>query len=254
MTAARMDAWNVTVSFRCRTPVDLMWTSEVEAAVRNAALFRSLDAAAVDRMVASGVRREIPPGGELLRQGDPPGFLYLVVKGRLKITHATPRGERLTLRVMGPGELVGCAAVFRRSPYPASAVAVTEAVVLGWGSAQVLTWIHESPVLARNALETLGGRVEELLHRVRELASEPVERRLARTVLRLMGEGAKPAGAAGFEISFAVTRQDLAELTGATHFTVSRILSKWAKDKVVSRGRQRILIRDVERLAAIARH
>jgi CRP/FNR family transcriptional regulator, nitrogen oxide reductase regulator len=230
----------------------MMSSREIKTVFFSAELFRGLDAASVDGLIASGFRRSIPRGGELLRQGDPSEFLYLVVDGRFKVTHLTPHGERVTLRFLGSGELVGCAAVFHQTPYPASALAVTDAVVLGWTSAQIMSSIQHNPVLARNALRTLGGRVEELLSRVTELSSEPVEQRLANAILRLMRDSGRPAGTDGADVAFTVTRQDLAELTGATHYTVSRVLSRWAKDMIISRGRERIVVRNADRLADIA--
>ena len=61
-------------------PIDLMGTGEFQAAVRKADLFRSLDPAAVDRMISSVIQRAVPARGELLRQGDQSAFLYLVVQ------------------------------------------------------------------------------------------------------------------------------------------------------------------------------
>jgi CRP-like cAMP-binding protein len=229
-----------------------MSTADVEAAFRDAQLFRALDVAAVKELIASGSSRALPAGADLVRQGDAAPFLFLVVEGRVKVSYLTPRSDCVTVRFKGPGELIGCAAVFRRALYPASVVAMTDAAVVGWPTAQALNWIEENPVLAQNALQVLSGQVEELLYRVSELASEPVETRLARAILRLMREYGKPIAVGRATIAFPATRQDLAELTGTTHFTVSRVLSRWAKERIVSRGRQRIVIRDADRLEGIA--
>jgi CRP-like cAMP-binding protein len=220
------------------------------ALVRRAELFRGLDEAVIEIIAAAGSRRAITRGTPLIQQGAPAAALYFVLDGRLKVVHGTPQGEQVTLRFMGPEELVGCAAVFRQMPYPASATAITDTLVLGWHAAQVMDWVAHYPVLARNALHMMGGRVEEMLHRVRELASDSVEKRLANVLLRLLRDAGRPA-MGGIEVPFAVSRQDLAEMTGATLYTVSRILSAWKRDRILSGGRQRILIRDLERVQAI---
>jgi CRP-like cAMP-binding protein len=228
-----------------------MSPEKIRSLVETAELFRGLDDAVLASIVDACCLRGLPLGDCLFDQGSPSTFLYFVLDGRLKVVHTSPRGEQITLRFTGPGELVGCAAVFRQIPYPASATAVTKATILGWRSAEVIEWVHQSPVLARNALHLLGGRVEELLHRVRELASEPVERRLANVVLRLLHDAGRPV-AGGVEVAFSVTRQDLAEMTGATLFTVSRILSGWTEQRILSRSRQRIFVLDLERLQSLA--
>jgi hypothetical protein len=49
-----------------------------------------------------------------------------------------------------------------------------------------------------------------------------------------------------------LTRQDLAELTGTTLFTVSRTLSAWQDRGLVDAGRSRVVIRDPHGLVMIA--
>jgi CRP-like cAMP-binding protein len=87
--------------------------------------------------------------------------------------------------------------------------------------------------------------------RLRELATERVEQRVARTLLRLARQvGRKVEG--GVLIDMPLSRQDLAEMTGTTLYTVSRILSQWEQQHLVETGRERILIRQPHGLVAIA--
>lgn len=57
---------------------------------------------------------------------------------------------------------------------------------------------------------------------------------------------------AGIEIDFPISRQDVAEMTGTTLHTVSRILSAWESQGLVEGGRQRIVLRDPHRLRTLA--
>jgi CRP-like cAMP-binding protein len=54
------------------------------------------------------------------------------------------------------------------------------------------------------------------------------------------------------EIDFPITRQDIAEMTGATMPTVSRVLSAWESQGLVEGGRQRIVIREPHKLFLLA--
>jgi CRP/FNR family transcriptional regulator, nitrogen oxide reductase regulator len=96
----------------------------------------------------------------------------------------------------------------------------------------------------------VGHRLQELQNRYRELATERVEQRIARAVLRL-GKVTRSDDAA-VSISFPLSRQDIAEMTGTTLHTVSRILSAWEQRGVVDGGRMRVVIRNPEALLAIA--
>jgi CRP-like cAMP-binding protein len=83
------------------------------------------------------------------------------------------------------------------------------------------------------------------------MSSEQVEQRIAHVLLRL----AKQAGrktAAGVEIDFPISRQDVAEMTGTTLHTVSRILSAWEQRGLVEGGRQRIVLRNPHALFGLA--
>src|SRR5215831_9548126 len=92
---------------------------------------------------------------------------------------------------------------------------------------------------------------QEAQARVLEISSEQVEQRVAHALLRL----AKQAGRkteAGIEIDFPISRQDVAEMTGTTLHTVSRILSAWEQQGLVEGGRQRIVLRNPHGLFGLA--
>jgi CRP-like cAMP-binding protein len=81
--------------------------------------------------------------------------------------------------------------------------------------------------------------------------TERVERRVARAILRLVHEGGRRVET-GIEISFPVSRQDIAEMAGTTLYTVSRLLSGWEERGIVQSGRQHIVLVKPHALVAIA--
>jgi CRP-like cAMP-binding protein len=78
-----------------------------------------------------------------------------------------------------------------------------------------------------------------------------VERRVAHAVLRLVDKAGKRE-ANGVRIDFPITRQDIAEMTGTTLHTVSRIISAWEAKGLVDGGRQKLIVRDREALSLLA--
>lgn len=78
-----------------------------------------------------------------------------------------------------------------------------------------------------------------------------VERRVALAVLRLVHCAGEPVPE-GIRIDFPITRQDIAELTGATLHSVSRIVSAWGRRGIVGRRRARLVVRDVAGLGRVA--
>jgi CRP-like cAMP-binding protein len=214
-------------------------------------LFSGLDQEAADALLDAATHRQISEGMTLFHQGDEPSQLFQVVTGLVKLSRVGSNGERTTLRFMGPGELVGCVAVFQQFPFPATATAGKPSSVLCWGAAQILDLIRRYPAISSNALKTVGSRAREMIERVTELSTKRVEARIAGVLLGLASQVGRTS-LEGVEIAYPVTRNDMAEMTGVTYFTVSRVLSAWQKQGVVRLGRERILVIEPHRLAQIA--
>jgi CRP-like cAMP-binding protein len=102
-----------------------------------------------------------------------------------------------------------------------------------------------------NIMREIATHMTEALSRVRELTTERVGQRLARTLVRL-AELCGRRTADGIQIEYAVTRQELAELTGTTLYTVSRTLSQWEDGGLLSSSGRRLVVRSPQRLEALA--
>jgi CRP/FNR family transcriptional regulator, nitrogen oxide reductase regulator len=214
-------------------------------------LFEGLEDDALDDVLSAATPRRVPAGFALFEQGEAPRALSLVTQGRVKVGHLSPDGRPLTVAFLGPGEIAGCAAVFRRIPYPATPTAVVDTTVAAWATPQIEALMERHPRLATNALRIMGGRAEAMLHRLQEMTTESAGQRIARALLRLAREAGRSVEA-GVQVDFALSRQDLAELSGATLYTVSRTLRAWERSGVVRIGRQRVIVRDLNGLARLA--
>jgi len=111
--------------------------------------------------------------------------------------------------------------------------------------------VRQMPQLALNAIQFMAQHLQEFQDRYRELATQRVERRLARTILRLASQTGRKVEE-GVLIDMPLTRQDLAEMSGTTLYTVSRTLSKWETDGLIISGREKVIIRFPHGLVAIA--
>lgn len=219
--------------------------------IRHLDFFRNLDGAALDDIAGAARPERVARGEALFRQGEPPRAIFMVLSGRFKATQVTPEGRQVVVRLAGPGDLVGHVSVFAEKPYPATPTAVAESIALSW-SPQVFTdLMARHPPLSLAIVRNMGKFIEEAHTRLRESSTERVERRIAHAVLRLVRQaGHRVEG--GVEISFPISRQDLALMTGATLHTVSRVLSAWEHHGIVDGGRQHLVLRDPHALVRIA--
>jgi CRP-like cAMP-binding protein len=103
----------------------------------------------------------------------------------------------------------------------------------------------EYPQIRKNVRQILSSRLNELEERFREVATARVAKRVALTLMRLLKQvGRMTEG--GIEVS--LSREELAQMTGTTLFTVSRVLSKWKEAGFVEPRREAVVILDQRRL------
>jgi CRP-like cAMP-binding protein len=214
-------------------------------------LFQGLDSDALAAVVQTAHVHALPSGSCFFLQDDPATRFYVLLQGRVRLTQVTAEGQQVILRFITPGEGMGIVAALGAMVYPASAEALDACRALMWDGAAVAALMERYPRLALNGMRLLAQRVREFQDRLRELATERVERRLARTLLRLARQSGHKA-ADGILIDLPLSRQNLAEMTGTTLYTVSRILSLWETRGLVEAGRERVLVRNPHGLVVVA--
>jgi CRP/FNR family transcriptional regulator, nitrogen oxide reductase regulator len=219
--------------------------------VADLSLFAGLAPGDIDEILREARSVRYPRDTAVFEQGADAQSFFLLLHGHLRVEKTAPQGHQIVVRYVSPGEIFGVAQALALPHYPATAVAAVDSVALCWPAAAWPRLTTRFPSLAANALQTVGRRLQDTQARVMEMSSEQVEQRVAHALLRL----AKQAGRkteAGIEINFPISRQDVAEMTGTTLHTVSRILSAWEQQGFVEGGRQRIVLRNPHGLFALA--
>lgn len=214
-------------------------------------LFEGLSTDALARILGLAHSRQLDAGEFFFNEGDSADHFFVLVSGRVKLTQLTPEGHQVVLRLIGPGDAFGGVGAFGDPTYPISAEAVEPTVALSWTSATMRQLMETENLIALNAVRFVAGRLHDLQRRHRQLMTERVERRVARALLRLVHDAGRRVDA-GVEIDFPVSRQDIAEMTGTTLYTVSRLMSAWEERGIVRSGRQRIVLTKPHALVAIA--
>lgn len=187
------------------------------------------------------------------RQGEPAEWFYLVESGFLKLIQHSADGRELIVRLLGPGEPFGGVVALDRANYPVTAIAVEPTRLAAWHVDVVRDLLRRFPQVRANIMREMAHHMSEALTRVRELSTERVGQRLARTLLRLTRQCGRPVPG-GTLLVHALTRQELADLTGTTLFTVSRTLSQWTAEGILGARGRRVIVRDAARLEDLAAH
>lgn len=187
----------------------------------------------------------------IFHQGEPAEHLFFVVSGRVKLSQTGADGQEVIVRFVGPGEILAGVALMAAALYPVTGTAAEVSRLLAWPGKEVIGLAEKHPALALFTTRTVTSRMGEMQERFRELATQRVAQRVARALLRLARQTGKRT-AEGVELDLPLSRQDLAEMTGTTLYSVSRILSGWESDGLVATRRERVTLRRPHALVEIA--
>ena len=204
-----------------------------------------------ERWMARGTSMSLKRGDTLARQGETARHLYLVESGFLKLLQLTAEGTELIVRFVSPAEPFGGVVALGDSRYPVTAVVAQPSVVRAWTREAVGELLAQTPQVRVNIMREMAAHMTDALTRVRELTTARVGQRLAQTLLRLMRQCGQ-ATAGGVLISQPLTRQELADLTGTTLYTVSRTLRKWESLGFVESRKRLLFVKSSKRLEELA--
>jgi CRP-like cAMP-binding protein len=215
-------------------------------AVRSSSFLEGLDDPTKQAILASAKIRRIPAKHNITSGGHRATHLYLVQKGRAHYYHLTKQGESVLLAWLVPGDVIGLVAVLKGpSTYMATAEATSDCELVAWDRPLIRKLVSRHPLLVENGLHIALGYLRNYSQRHIGLVTRTAEERLAESLQKL-GNQAGEVHPDGIEIR--VTNDQLAAFADISPFTASRLLRKWVRTGILSKGRGRILLHAPEAL------
>jgi CRP/FNR family transcriptional regulator len=214
-------------------------TNEKKRGLKQSVIFSSLNEEELSELVNLAVERSFMPGEYIFWDEDAPKWLCIVAQGRVKIIKHSSQGKDFIIAFFEEGEMFGEVAVFENKPYPASAQAVTETSVITIDKGDFLSFLAQHPEVALKIINLLGGRLRDAQGRLRDIAGERVEQRVAKTLLKLSSK-------LGHSLPF--TRQEIADMAGTTPESTIRVMSRLRDQGVIRSARGKTIILDEAKL------
>ena len=211
--------------------------------LRRSQIFSGLNESELAELSQLAIERSFQPGEFVFWEGDAPDWFYIVAEGKVKVLKHSSLGKEFTIAFLGLGEIFGEVAVFENKPYPASAQAVAETKVLAIKGEDFLPFLANCPQVALRIINVLGGRLRDAQGRLKDLAVEKVEQRIARTLLMLSSK-------LGNTLPF--TRQEIADMAGTTIETAIRVMSRLKDGGIIRSVRGKTIIVDETKLRLLA--
>ncbi len=221
---------------------------EVQAKLASDSLLRALGPDQLETLLQKATRRDLNPGDVVINQGDENGdFAVFLLSGGLKVSFVSAGGREIILSYCAPGELVGEIALLDSGPRTATVTAAVPSSVVLIPTLTFLDTVSANPASVVGVMRELAKRVRQqnlVIESDRTFSMGP---RLARALVRLI-DGVKADGS----LLYNPSQSDLGAFAGLARENVSRLLSEWEEQGVVSRAGRSLVVDDTEYLQLLA--
>lgn len=218
--------------------------SEFAVLLKMNPLFAGLGDEALNSIANLCSRRQIDANEMLFQKGDRGDALYGIRRGQIRIETGTEGGGRLTLNIMGPGDVFGEIALLDGQSRTADATATEKSELYVLRRDDFLAYLEREPKISLRLIELLCQRIRWTSERMEEASLLPLNVRLAKRLCSL---------AADFGSEVHISQEQLGQYVGAARESVNRQLQEWRKQGILELRRSRVEILKLDKLEAEAR-
>lgn len=218
------------------------------AAVHGFSIFANLTPAECAIILSMAYEKPFIRRQKLFIEHDAVTQVVLLISGCVKEMQVSQNGGEVILRLDGPGDLVGPA--WRSSKqHSTGAQAMQFSNAFVWDADCFERLAIRFPMVHQNMARILAERLTAMQQRFREVSTDTAASRLSNELLRLVTQMGQQIDG---HIQVSLSREELAQLTATSLFTVSRFLSKWEELGIVTAQREAVLVRNLSALAGVA--
>lgn len=189
-------------------------------------LFSTLSHIELQEMSRNTRMEEIKKRRPIYFPGDPSNTVYLLKKGRVKISNTAANGREVTFEILEPGEIFGELEVLQGAPRETIAEALDDTLICAITREDFDRYLRTHPDMTLKLTKLIGLRLRRIHNRVEDLVFRDVPARLAHLLLELRKTEGVHEGA-GIRIRAKLTHQEMANLIGSSRETVSAILGQF---------------------------
>lgn len=182
--------------------------------------------------------------------GDRATQLYIVASGRVKLIRHTSEGTDILMDILKPGEFFGTLTTLGDNEYAETSVAQTVTCALKINAQDFRTLLEHNPLVSLKIIDIMSERLRSANEMIKQLSAQSVEYRIIASLLKLADKFGEVKDV-GLLIQLPLSRLEIAEMTGTTPETASRIISNLQKQGYIKTGRQWIALSNRERFAAL---
>ncbi|MFN2341619.1 MAG: Crp/Fnr family transcriptional regulator [Halanaerobium sp.] len=220
---------------------------EIKSCLKDLIVFNNLDPEELELLCQNSYAKFYEEDEVIFFENDSVKKLYLLVKGKVKLSMLSAEGKEKVLTILQEGDIFGELSLFDEDPHPLTAEVVEDArlLIIPWNEMEKM--IQERPSLAIKIIEALSKKTRLLTSQVRELVFQDAAGRLASLLSRLADDFGREIKE-GTVIDLVLTHQEIANLIGSSRVTVTKLLNKFIDDGLINIRKRKIIIIDFESL------
>ncbi len=203
-------------------------------------LFRGITDAEAQNIAAICPEKRYPKGATIFSPGDPPGFLYILREGLVKLASLSEKGSETILQIFKPDDVFGEFLLSAEKRH-FEAVALEDTLVTALSREIFRELLVSVPAVGLNFIKLLSGRLARAEKELAAFSHSWSYHRLAKILLQL-SEGFGEEIPSGTMINLRMTHEDLANMIGTSRETVTTQLKRLEQMGFVARQGRRIIL------------
>ena len=226
------------------TPYGLQITENcVICKLRHSGFFCDLPKQSVEDLDKIKYASAFPPGAVLFVEGQSPRGVYIICRGRVKLTTTSRDGKTLILRIAEAGEVLGLHGTVSEKPHDLTAETLQPCQLDFVKRDDFLKFLQSHPDACLHAAQHLSQDCQSAYEMIRSLGlSHSVSEKLARLLLEWASGGEETKE--GIRIKVALTHEEIAQLIGTSRETVTRVLGDFREKQFAHLRGSTLLIRN----------
>ncbi len=215
-------------------------------------IFCDLPAAALQTFETIKFATAYPKGAVLFVEGQAPRGIFVLCKGRVKLSICSSDGKTLILKIAEPGEVLGLSANVSGTPYELTAETVDACQVNFVKREDFQRLLREHSDACLHVAEQLSDKYNTACREIRAIGlPHSAAEKLAKLLLEWSARNGE-ATKAEPRFKLALTHEEMAQMIGTSRETVTRLFADLKKRRIVQTKGPTLLIRNKTALKALA--
>ncbi|MGP4071576.1 Crp/Fnr family transcriptional regulator [Piscibacillus sp. B03] len=219
-----------------------------ESFFRQFPIFTELNEVELNRLRQISVERELTKGDYIFRQNEKRHSVYFIRSGLVKVFKVNQEGNEQIVNVLHSDEMFPHVGFFDETPYPATAITLTDTKIVSIPIQDFELLLLENPGVAIKVLKVVGKKLLDLQEQLQTIQSQDVFHRIVMMLIRFTNELGVKKSTGEIYLQLPITNSELASMIGVSREAVNRAFNRLKKEQVIAYNRKEIHILDFDTL------